>query len=66
MLDYSPFFETIKKKGFTTYSLIEKYQVNRRTLHNLKHNLNMTLLTIENLCNILDCEIQDIVKFSKD
>jgi len=31
-----------------------------------KHNQNVTLDTLERMCNILNCRIEDIVEFKKD
>lgn len=61
MFDYSPFWKTIKRKNITTYQLINKYKVSPTTITKLKHNKNMTILTLEKLCDILDVSIVDIV-----
>lgn len=55
----------MKEKNITTYALIEKYNVNPRTINNLKHNKSITMYTLERLCNILDCNPNDVVKFEK-
>lgn len=66
MISYAPLWETLDKKGISTYWLLKQEIIDRKTLHNLKHNKNTTLLTMEKLCLALDCEISDIVKFVKD
>lgn len=55
----------MKAKGVTQYALIQA-GVDRRTLDWLKKNKNITMLTLEKLCMILDCSPNDIVCFSKD
>lgn len=65
MISYSPLWKTMKEKKITTYALIEKYNINPRTINNLKHNKSITMYTLERLCNILDCNPNDIVKFEK-
>lgn len=55
----------MKKHGITTYKLLQS-GIDNRTLHNLKHNKNITMITAEKLCRILDCEISDIVRFTED
>ena len=55
----------MKKHGITTYKLLQS-GIDNRTLHNLKHNKNITMITAEKLCKILECEISDIVCFTED
>lgn len=55
----------MEEKGVTTYQLI-KQGIDSRTVNNLKHNENITMLTAEKLCSIIGCGIQDIVKFVED
>ena len=64
MVDYGPRWDTMKTKGITQYALIQA-GVDRRTLDWLKKNKNITMLTLEKLCNILDCSPNDIVRFTK-
>ncbi|MCH5352165.1 MAG: helix-turn-helix domain-containing protein [Acutalibacter sp.] len=62
MLDYSPLWETMRKKGVSQYALIQA-GIDRRTLDWLKKNKNITLLSLEKLCAILKCKPNDIVRF---
>ena len=62
MIDYSPLWETMEEKGISQYKMIE-LGIDRRVLDSLRKNKNITLLTVEKLCNVLDCEPNDIVKF---
>lgn len=62
MISYNPLWKTMKDNEVTTYQLIQK-GIDKRTIHNLKHNKNVTVLTIEKLCNILECKMTDIVEF---
>lgn len=64
MIDFSPLWETMKKKNISTYVLITQYNVSKGTIDNLKHNRSVTLLTIENLCEILQVPIENIVKIT--
>ena len=65
MIDYSPLWQTMKDKEITQYRLL-KSGIDNRTLDTLKKNNNITLLTVEKLCGILDCTPNDIVKFIKE
>ena len=64
MIQYDPLWETMKQKDITQYALIQA-GVDRRTLDWLKKNKNITMLTLEKLCDILDCTPNDIVRFTK-
>ena len=55
----------MKIKGVSQYRLL-KSGIDNRTLDTLKNNRNITLLTLEKLCNILDCTPNDIVTFVND
>ena len=64
MIRYDPLWETMKQKGVTQYALIQA-GVDRLTFDWLKNNKNITMLTLEKLCDILDCAPNDIVRFTK-
>ncbi len=65
MVSYEPLWKTMKKKDVTTYTLIKKYNVQSKTIYNLKHNKHITTATLERLCEILNCTPNDILKFSE-
>lgn len=60
MINYSPLWKTMTEKNISTYALIEKYNINPRTVNNLKHNRSITMYTLERLCSILQCTPNDM------
>ena len=66
MITYAPLWKTMEKQGETTYTLINKYGINPRTINNIKHNKSITMYTLERLCMILKCQAEDIVQFIPD
>ena len=56
----------MNRKNITTYTLIYKYEINPRTINNLKHNRGITVDTLEKLCTILECTPNDIIEFIPD
>lgn len=66
MITFNPLWETLKAKNISTYQLIHTYNISRGMLDNLKHNRSITMTTLNQLCNILDCDITDIIKYTKD
>lgn len=65
MIDYSPLWNTMKQKGISQYALINS-GLDKHTLDNLRKNQNITVLTLEKLCNILNCTPNDIITFKKN
>lgn len=66
MISYEPLWEIMRQKGITTYAMINKYGIPSSTIHSLKHSGNINMLTLEKLCNVLNCTPDCIVKFEKD
>lgn len=66
MISFAPFYKTIKEKNISTYKLINQYGLSRSLLDRIKHNKPMTTATLNDLCNILDCDISDIIEYTKD
>lgn len=62
MIDYSPLWKTMQEKNISQYKLIES-GIDRKTLDSLRKNKNITALTIEKLCKVLDCTPNDILEF---
>ena len=62
LLDYSILWKTMEEKGISQYRLL-KSGIDNKTLDALKKNKNITMLTLEKLCNIIGCTPNDIVRF---
>ena len=62
IFDYSPLWETMQRKGVSQYRLL-KSGVDNKTLDALKKNKNITMVTLEKLCRIIDCSPNDVVRF---
>lgn len=66
MISYEPFYKTLKEKGLSTYKLINNYGISRSLLDRLKHNKPISTVTLNDLCNILKCRVEDILVFTED
>ncbi|MBR1854876.1 MAG: helix-turn-helix domain-containing protein [Lachnospiraceae bacterium] len=64
MIDFSPLWETMQRKGITQYKLLQS-GIDNKTLDTLKKNKNITLLTVEKICKICDCTPNDVVQFTE-
>lgn len=66
MISYEPFYRTLKDKGFSTYKLIQEYGISRSLLDRLKHNKPISTVTLNDLCTILHCRVEDIMVFREN
>ena len=65
MISFEPFYQTLKKRKMTTYTLINKYGLSRSLLDRLKHNKPISTQTLDDLCNYLECDVEDVLKHKK-
>lgn len=63
MISYEPFWQTLKDKNISTYTLIQHYKVSSSTISRLRNNKGINTSTIDDLCNILECSVSDIIEF---
>lgn len=68
MYNYDALWRTMKERKVTTYSLINHYHISSHTMSNIRHNENITMETLNKLCQILHCQASDVVEitFSKE
>lgn len=66
MISYEPFYKTIKEKNISTYKLIHQYGLSRSLIDRLRHNKPISTVTLNDLCAILDCRVEDILLYTKD
>ena len=63
MITFDKLFETMREKGVTTYWLREKCGIDSKTVRRLKANDNIETKTLNKLCAVLDCKIEDIMEY---
>lgn len=66
MVVYAPFWDTLRKNGITGYALMKHYSIGNGTLYRMRHNKSLSTNTINNLCRLLDCQVQDILLYLPD
>ena len=66
MISYEPFYKTLKETGVSTYKLINHYGVSWSLLDRLKHDKPISTVTLDDLCKILSCNVEDILVFKSD
>lgn len=63
MISYCPFYDTLFKRDVTEYALIFKHGIPAATLHRMKHGKPITTTTLDALCEILECRVEDILEY---
>ena len=66
MISSAPLWETVEKRGATTYTLHCKGGISSSTIRRLKANESVSTNTLDALCKILDCTLADIVTYLPD
>lgn len=63
MISYTAFWDTLKKSKESTYSLIKDHHISSSTIDKLRKNKPLNTTTINDLCRILDCRVEDIMEY---
>ena len=64
MVDYTPLWNTMRKREVTQYVMLRDKVLDNHTLDRLKKNMNITLITLERICVYLDCTPNDVIRFT--
>ncbi len=65
MISYEPLFETMKKKGITSYRL-GKMGFPLSNYYAMKHGENISTHTLDQLCKLLQCRVEEILEYTED
>ena len=63
MITFDRLWVTMEKKGVTTYQLREKCGIDSKTIRRLRANDNMETKTLDRLCAVLDCRLEEIAEY---
>ena len=66
MIIYKRLWETMKSKGITQYALIKQYHISPAQITRLKRNESVSTHTIDTFCKILDCNVEDIMEYTRE
>ncbi len=66
MIVFDKLWMTLKEKNISQYKLIKEYGISTGQLDRLRKNGNVNTYTLNLLCEILDCKLQDIAEYKKD
>lgn len=63
MISYAPFWSTLHTSGESTYTLIKNHRISSSTIDKLRKNKPMNTTTVNDLCRILACRVEDIMEY---
>ena len=63
MIVYDPFWKTLKESSKTTYTLIKDHHISSSTIDKLRKNKPITTTTLNDLCRILGCKVDEILEY---
>lgn len=66
MIIYDRLWQTLKEKNISQYKLIKDYGIDKAQLQRLRKNMVVKTMIIDRLCNILDCQVEDIMEHIPD
>ena len=64
MISYNRLWETMEKRKISQYRLIKEFGLSSGQMSRLKKNTYVSTHTLETLCRILDCRIEDVIEVS--
>ncbi|HIZ55072.1 MAG TPA: helix-turn-helix transcriptional regulator [Firmicutes bacterium] len=65
MITFEKLWDTMKAKGVSTYQLREKCGIDSKTIRRLRANDNIETKTLDKLCAILSCKLEDIAEYKE-
>ncbi|HIW77410.1 MULTISPECIES: helix-turn-helix domain-containing protein [Gordonibacter] len=66
MISYEPLWRTMKLREATTYTLQVKGGISSSTIRRIKAGDSLSTHSIDALCRILHCRVQDVIEYKED
>lgn len=66
MISFEKLWITLKERNISQYKLIKEYKISTGQLDRFRKNGNVNTYTLNELCKILDCRLEDIAEYKKD
>ena len=65
MIVYDRLWKQMKRKGISQYRLLKEYGFSSGQLDRLRKNENISTFTLNRLCEILNCSLEEIAEYRK-
>ena len=66
MIVYDRLWKTMQEKGISQYKLLKDYGFSSGQLDRIRRGESITMYTLNSLCEILDCRVEDIIEYRPD
>ena len=66
MISYAPLWRTMKERGESTYTLINRYGISSATISRMRKGGGISTAKIDDLCKILSCRVEDIIEYVEE
>lgn len=66
MIVFNKLWDTLKEKKISQYKLIKDFHISTGQLDRLRKNGNVNTYTLNQLCSILNCKLEDIAEYIED
>ena len=66
MIVYYKLWKTMKEKKISQYKLIKEYKISTGQLDRLRKNADVSTFTLNRLCEILKCKLEDIAEYIEE
>ncbi|MBQ8815499.1 MAG: helix-turn-helix transcriptional regulator [Lachnospiraceae bacterium] len=66
MISFNKLWTTMKERNISQYRLIKDFNFSTGQLDRLRKNGNINTYTLNQLCKILDCKLEDIAEYIED
>ena len=66
MIIFNKLWGMMEQKGISTYQLREKCGIDSKTVRRLRANENIETKTLNKLCSVLECRLEDIAEYVED
>lgn len=66
MIVFNKLWILMEEKGVSTYTLREKCGIDSKTVRRLRANENIETKTLNKLCSVLKCRLEDIAEYIED
>lgn len=63
MICYNRFWDTLRGSAESTYTLIHHHHISSATIDKLRKNKPVNITTIDHLCRILNCRVEDVMEY---
>lgn len=66
MIIYDRFWQTMRKSGESTYTLINNYNISSSTIDRIRKGKGITTTKLDDFCKIFHCKVEDLIEYVED